>query len=155
MIVTIDVDDAGWNDVPGLEELATRAVNAAVAAARIEHDTLETTILFTGDEAMMALNAQWRGKAYDTNVLSFAAKEFPAPAGEVRPLGDIVLASGVVKREAAEQGKILPDHTTHLIIHGLLHLLGYDHETDAEAAVMEGLEIEILKGLGISNPYDR
>ena len=155
MIVTIDVDDVGWDDVPALEEMAARAVNAAVAAAQFEHDTLETAILLTSDEAMMALNAQWRGKAYATNVLSLAAEEFPVPAGEVRPLGDIVLALGFVKREAAEQGKILPDHTTHLIIHGLLHLLGYDHETGDEAAVMEGLEIEILKGLGISNPYDR
>ena len=155
MIVTIDVDDAGWEGIPALAELAARAMIAAVAAAHVKHDTFETAILFTSDDAMMALNAQWRGAAYVTNVLSFAAEDFPVPAGEVQPLGDIVLGSGVVRREADEQGKTFPDHATHLIIHGLLHLLGYDHETGDEAIVMEELEIEILKGLGISNPYDR
>ena len=78
----------------------------------------------------------------------------PLPKGEPHPLGDIILAHGVVAREAAEQGKTLRDHAAHLMIHGLLHLLGHDHEDDGEAAAMEALEIRILKGLGITNPYE-
>jgi probable rRNA maturation factor len=78
----------------------------------------------------------------------------PIPEGEPRPLGDIVLSHGVIAREAAEQGKTLHDHTAHLIVHGVLHLLGFDHETDEEAGEMERLETDILKGLGISDPYE-
>ena len=80
--------------------------------------------------------------------------DMPVPEGEPRPLGDIVLAHGVIAREAAEQGKTLRDHTAHLIVHGMLHLLGFDHETDDEAEEMEALETSILKGLGISDPYE-
>ena len=78
----------------------------------------------------------------------------PVPEGESRPLGDIALAYGVIAREAAEQGKTLRDHTVHLIVHGTLHLIGYDHETDEEAEEMEQLETGILKGLGVSDPYE-
>jgi probable rRNA maturation factor len=78
----------------------------------------------------------------------------PVPKGEPRPLGDIVLAYGVIAREAAAQGKTLHDHTAHLIVHGVLHLLGFDHETGADAEDMERLETSILKGLGVSNPYE-
>ena len=95
-------------------------------------------------------------RAKATNVLSFPAPEdMPLPPGEPRPLGDIVLASGVVCREAEDQRKTLHDHAAHLIIHGVLHLLGHDHDDENEAAAMEQLEIGILKGLGISNPYER
>ena len=155
MIVSIAVDDSGWEAVPALEELTRRAVDATIAGAGAAGKNLETAFLFTGDETMASLNAKWRGQAHATNVLSFPAKNVKAPGGETSPLGDVVLASGVVTREAAEQGKTLPHHATHLIVHGLLHLLGYDHETDKDAAAMERLETEILKGLGISDPYDR
>ena len=117
---------------------------------------LEVALLFTDDQAIAEINAEWRGKNAPTNVLSFPAPaDMPVPAGETRPLGDVVLAYGVVAREAADQGKTLRDHTTHLILHGVLHLLGYDHEDDEEAEEMERLEAGILKGLGISNPYER
>ncbi len=129
------------------------AINAA--AAGIADENVEVAVLFTGDEAVAKLNAQWRGNSTATNVLSFPAEAFPVPAGEARPLGDIVLASGVVAREAAEQGKTLPHHAMHLIIHGFLHLVGYDHQNDSEAREMESLEAAILKGLGLPDPYER
>ena len=104
---------------------------------------------------MAAINAEWRGKDKPTNVLSFPApRDIPIPAGESRPLGDIVLAYGVIAREAEEQGKTLRAHVAHLMVHGTLHLLGYDHETDVEAEEMEALETSILKGLGITDPYE-
>ena len=155
MIVSIAVDDAGWANVPALEELTRHAVDATVAATGVIHENLETVFLFTGDDAVAVLSGRWRGQPRATNVLSFPAKNVNPPKDEPRPLGDIVLASGVVASEAAEQGKTLPHHATHLIVHGLLHLLGYDHETDNEAAAMQTLETQILKGLGISDPYDR
>ena len=155
MTLAIDVEDAGWEAIPRLEELARGAVAAAYAATGIAADTVDASILFTDDASVAALNARWRGKDHATNVLSFPAGASPLPVGEARPLGDIVLASGVVAREAAEQGKALPHHTAHLIIHGVLHLLGSDHRDDGEAEEMERLEAEILKGLGISDPYER
>ncbi len=156
MSVSIDVEDEAWNAIPGLEDLARKAAAAALAAGGGDAEATETAILFTDDSAITAINAEWRGKDYATNVLSFPAPEgLIVPAGEFEPLGDIVLASGVVAREAAEQGKTLHDHTAHLIVHGVLHLLGFDHEDDDGAAEMEGLEIGILKGLGIPNPYER
>ena len=153
MIVSIAVDDSGWDKVPALEDMTRAAINAATAG--IADENVEVAVLFTGDEAIAKLNAQWRGNSAVTNVLSFPAEAFPVPAGEARPLGDIVLASGVVAREAAEQGKTLPHHATHLIIHGFLHLVGYDHQNDSEAREMESLEAAILKGLGLPDPYDR
>lgn len=155
MTIAIDVEDAGWEAIPGLDVLTRQAAAAAFTATGLIAEDFDTSILFTDDAAIAALNAQWRGKDHATNVLSFPAEDMPLPDGEPRPLGDIVLALGVVSREAADQGKTLPHHATHLIIHGMLHLLGYDHEDDGEAEEMEGLETEILKGLGISDPYER
>ena len=96
------------------------------------------------------LNADYRGKDYATNVLSFPADV--ASEGE-RWLGDLVLCAPVIAHEAAEQGKSLPDHYAHLLVHGLLHLLGHDHQDDAEAEAMEALEVQLLAGLGVGNPY--
>ena len=151
MTLAIDVEDAGWDAIPGLEELTRKAV----AAAGIDEAQFDASIVFTDDAAIAALNAQWRGKDNATNVLSFPAEDMPVADGEAKPLGDIVLALGVITGEAAEQGKTLPHHATHLIIHGLLHLLGYDHQDGGAADEMERLETEILKGLGISDPYER
>lgn len=156
MTVTIDVEDEAWRIVPGLEELTRRAVFVVLQTTKTDPSRTVTAILFTDDATVSDLNAAWRNKPYATNVLSFPAPvDMPVPAGEPRPLGDIVLASGVVTREAQDQGKSLPDHTAHLIVHGVLHLLGYDHEDDGDAERMERLEIEILKDLGISDPYER
>ena len=156
MTVSIEVEDDAWCALTGLEELARTAVTSALAGASRNGTPCQVALLFTDDDAIAQINAEWRGKDKPTNVLSFPTPDdMPLPAGEARPLGDIVLAHGVIAREAAEQGKTLRDHTTHLIVHGTLHLLGYDHESDDEADEMEALETRILKGLGISDPYER
>lgn len=155
MTVSIEVEDEAWRALDGLDEHARNAVAAALAGAGAVQGSVEIALLFTGDDAVAELNAEWRGKQGPTNVLSFPAPAgMPVPKGEPRPLGDIVLAHGVIAREAADQGKTLHDHTAHLIVHGVLHLLGFDHETGAEAEEMERLEARILKGLGVSDPYE-
>jgi probable rRNA maturation factor len=155
MTVSIEVEDEAWVALPGLEDLARSAVGAALAGAAVAAARCDVAVLFTDDHAIAEINAEWRGKNVPTNVLSFPMpKEMPLPEGEALPLGDIVLAHGVIAREATEQGKTLRNHTAHLIIHGTLHLLGYDHESETEAEEMETLETRILKGLGISDPYE-
>jgi probable rRNA maturation factor len=155
MMISIEVEDEAWLALTGLDALARAAVAAALAGARADADESDIALLFTSDQAISEINTEWRGQDKPTNVLSFPAPEdMPIPDGEPRPLGDIVLAFGVIGREAAEQGKTLHDHTVHLIVHGALHLLGFDHETDAEALEMERLEAAILKDLGISDPYE-
>lgn len=156
MIVSVEVEDEAWSALADLDAVTRRAVLAVMrAGTEIEGDT-EINVLFTDDASIASINLEWRGKNYATNVLSFPAPgNMPVPDGEARPLGDIVLASGMVTKEALEQGKSLHDHTVHLIVHGTLHLLGYDHIDDEEANKMERLETDILKGLGIPNPYER
>ena len=149
MNVDISIDDRDWTTVPDLKKLARRVLKATLA-----DDDVSLSLLFTSDAKILEINRQWRGKAAATNVLSFpVSAETPVPAGEPRPLGDIVLAFGIVSKEAQEQKKPIAHHVTHLIVHGALHLLGYDHEDDGEAEAMEGREIAILAGLGIENPY--
>ena len=156
MIVSIEVEDDAWSALADLDAVTERAVIAALAAGAELDGDAEVNVLFTDDPSIASINTEWRGKDYATNVLSFPAPDdMPVPEGEARPLGDIVLASGVVAREAQEQGKSLHDHTVHLIVHGTLHLLGYDHVEDGEAEEMERLETDILKGLGIPDPYER
>jgi probable rRNA maturation factor len=143
-MIDIEIEDERWSALPDLEAIATEAAQAALAGER--GDTV--TILFTDDETVRELNQRFRGKDQPTNVLSF-----PAPDNPAGFLGDVALAFGVCEREAAEQGKALAHHVQHLVAHGVLHLVGYDHQTDAEAEAMEGLEREILAGLGIPDPY--
>ncbi|MFO1131680.1 MAG: rRNA maturation RNase YbeY [Hyphomicrobiales bacterium] len=156
MTVSIDVEDQAWLELHGLEPLVRACVEAALAGTEYADGACEVAVLFTDDDAIAAINGEWRGQNKPTNVLSFPTPDdLPVPEGEARPLGDIVLAHGIIARQAGEQDKTLRDHTAHLIIHGTLHLLGYDHETEAEAQEMESLETRILKGLGISDPYER
>jgi probable rRNA maturation factor len=149
MKLEISIDDKDWKSVASLRTLTRSAVKATLT-----HDDVSVSVLFTGDAEILEVNKQWRGKASATNVLSFpVSTNAPVPDGEPRPLGDIVLAYGVIAREAEEQKKTIANHVAHLIVHGTLHLLGYDHEDDDEASLMETREIEILTGLGIENPY--
>lgn len=151
MTLAIDIEDEAWEMIPGLTRLAEEAVAAALQGRDM---TGAVTLLFTTDAEMQELNRKWRGKDRPTNVLSFPAPGgMPVPAGETPPLGDIALACQTVAREAAEQGKTVADHTSHLIVHGMLHLLGYDHEEDGEAEEMENEERMILARLGIADPY--
>ncbi|MFO7481858.1 rRNA maturation RNase YbeY [Oceanibaculum nanhaiense] len=152
--VAVDVADPAWQAaVPGLEGLVERAALAALAEADTPDGPAELAVRLTDDAELQALNRQYCGKDRPTNVLSFPGDADDALPGEPTPLGDLALAYGTVAREASEQGKSLADHLSHLIVHGTLHVLGYDHETEAEAAEMEALEVRILSGFGISDPY--
>ena len=153
--VAVDILVAGghWPPRARLRSFAERAVAAALERACPDLESgAEISILFTDDAEMRGLNNRYRGKDQPTNVLSLPAA--PPVVGRLGPpLGDIVLAAETIRREADDQGLAFGDHLTHLIVHGFLHLLGYDHEEDAEALVMEGLETAILDDLGIADPY--
>ena len=145
-----EVDD--WTDaVEDVEAVVERAAVAALEAGQGSGDG-GVVILLTDDETVRDLNARFRDKDRPTNVLSFPTAEMPGMAGPA-PLGDIVLAYGVCAREAEEQSKTLRNHLTHLVVHGVLHLLGRDHMEDGEAEAMEGEERAVLATLGISDPY--
>jgi probable rRNA maturation factor len=149
MNLDISIDDKNWKSVASLRKLTRAAVKATLT-----DDDVSVSVLFTRDAEILEVNKQWRDKASATNVLSFpVSPTTPVPDGEPRPLGDIILAYGVIAKEAAEQKKTIANHVAHLIVHGTLHLLGYDHEDDGEASIMEAREIQILTGLGIENPY--
>ena len=143
-MIEIEVEAAAWTDaLPEAERLAALAAGAA-----LEGEVADLVVLLSDDETVRDLNARYRGKDSPTNVLSFPAAETARPH-----LGDVVLAHGVCAREAEAQGKTLADHLSHLVVHGVLHLRGHDHEIDAEAAAMEDAERTILASLGVSDPY--
>ncbi|MDI6026901.1 rRNA maturation RNase YbeY [Corticibacterium sp. UT-5YL-CI-8] len=147
------VEAGNWPDEAELRGLVAAAIGAGLAEAEAEGEGSELSLVFTDDAAIRDLNAQWREKDKPTNVLSFPA--FPVAPGDKLPpmLGDIVLAYETVFREAELEEKPLGNHITHLVVHGLLHLLGYDHETDEEADEMEELERRALARLAIPDPY--
>jgi probable rRNA maturation factor len=113
----------------------------------------EIAVRIVGPAESRRLNARWRGKDKPTNVLSFPAAPVPAAAPAAAPLGDLVICAQVVRAEAREQGKRLRDHWAHLVVHGVLHLAGYDHEHDRDAVRMERREASVLRRFGIPNPY--
>jgi probable rRNA maturation factor len=148
-LIEVSVHCDGWTAAcPAVAELAEGAARAALGGAVAG----AVGIVLTDDAEQQWLNRTWRGKDRPTNVLAFPVRG-DAPAGAPVLLGDVVLAFETVAREAAEQQKPLADHLRHLVVHGLLHLLGFDHATDAEAAIMETREVEILQGLGVPDPY--
>jgi probable rRNA maturation factor len=150
--IDMSVEAGDWPDEAALTRLVDRAVSAAFAETAAAGPS-ELSIVFSDDAHIRTLNAGWRGKDKATNVLSFPA--FPFPKGGKLPpmLGDIVLAAETVAHEATLEEKPFENHITHLVIHGLLHLLGYDHETDAEAEEMEAIERAALARLAIPDPY--
>ena len=151
MDLSIDVGDERWRSIAQHEEKLREAAKAV--ATRIPFAG-EINLILVDDAAMQALNKTWRGKDRPTNVLSFPAPlGLTMPPGEIAPLGDIAMSYDTLSLEASRDHKSISDHMVHLFIHGLFHLLGHDHETEAEALEMEALEIEILSGLGIANPY--
>ena len=148
------VEAGEWPPEDELKTLSARALGAAFEAVGLDKRAeSELSLVFTDDAQIRTLNAGYRGKDKPTNVLSFPA--FPAKRGAPLPpmLGDVVLASETIRREAALEGKPVDHHIAHLIIHGFLHLIGYDHETDAEADEMESLERRALALLAIPDPY--
>jgi probable rRNA maturation factor len=145
---TIDVvlEDAKWKKLSA--PIRARMKRAALRALEREKAKGSLTILLSSDARLKEMNGLFRGKNKPTNVLSFPAEENPDAY-----LGDVAIAHGVVTREARESGKRFADHLAHLAVHGVLHLLGHDHEKPKQAARMEGLEREILAEFGIADPY--
>ena len=161
--VAVEADEE-WDSSLSWEQLVRNAAEAAIAESAFpqlatSERSIEISVRLTGDEEVRALNAQWRGKDKPTNVLSFPMVE----ASDLQNtkvvdsellLGDIILAHGVCEAEAAEKGIRFEDHAAHLLVHGTLHLLGYDHHVEDEAADMEARETRALSRLGIANPYE-
>lgn len=142
-----------WSEVAGWRERVAAAAEAALAVAPVQPARgAEVSVLMTDDRRIRVINRDWRGFDKATNVLSFPAVP-PSAIATSPALGDIVIAYETVLREAADEEKSVDDHLSHLVVHGLLHLLGEDHETDAEAERMERLEIAALARLGIADPY--
>jgi probable rRNA maturation factor len=161
--IALDADEE-WDSSRSWHDLARRAAEAAIAESAFPHLAtaergVELSVRLTGNEQVRALNAQWRGKDKATNVLSFSMldpddlKQAKIGASELL-LGDIIVARGVCEAEAAEKRVSVEQHATHLLVHGTLHLLGYDHHDDGQAADMEAREIRALARLGIANPYE-
>jgi len=145
-----------WQTEPDAEAVIHRAINAAAESVDADVGDAELAVMLTDDSGIRTLNGNWRGIDKATNVLSFPALQ---PTGARKPgdaprmLGDIAIAYQTMRREADEEQKPFNHHLSHLAVHGFLHLIGYDHENDADAAAMESLEIEILAQLGIPDPY--
>ncbi len=164
MICDVIIEDERWREA-GLETLAAQAIAAALAHFGLPSGACEVSVLGCDDARIAVLNAGFRDKNAPTNVLSWPAQDLPPVFDGATPplpqpditgemaLGDIALAWETCTREAIEGGKPLADHITHLVVHGTLHLLGYDHIRDADATLMERREVEILGTLGVDDPY--
>lgn len=160
----ITIEDPSWTALD-FEVLALTAVQATLKHIDLDPDLSEVSILACDDTRIATLNAEFREKATPTNVLSWPSEERAAtsPGGQpavpepgpdgLLELGDIAISYDTCTREAIAADKPIADHTTHLVIHATLHLLGFDHETEPDAALMEGLEVEILGKLGLDDPY--
>jgi len=165
MMLEVAVEtDGEWDSSRSWEDLARKAARAAIAESEYPEladaeRRVEISVTLTGDEQVRALNSEWRGKDKPTNVLSFpmaderdlGAANF---AGPELLLGDIILAYGVCEAEASDKGVTVEQHATHLLVHGTLHLLGYDHHDDGAAADMEAREVRALARLGVADPYE-
>jgi probable rRNA maturation factor len=149
--IAMSIEHEAWPKEAELEALATEAFAAAARSIELE-GTFDVSLLFANDPAVQTLNRDWRSKDKPTNVLSFPGPDLKQPDGSEH-LGDIVLAYETVAKEADEEGKPFHHHVTHLLVHGFLHLTGYDHETDEDAEEMEQLERDILARLAIPDPY--
>ncbi len=159
MSVDIIVDSGGW-DEGQLTALAKQATDATLSQLGLAPDAYEVSLLGCDDARIAELNRDFRDKPAPTNVLSWPSRDRAADTPGASPdlpdageLGDIAIAYDTCAREAAEAARPFAAHVTHLLVHGTLHLLGYDHITDQDAALMEGLEVEILATLGLPDPY--
>lgn len=159
------IEDARWQAI-GIDDLAETVAQAVMAEHGLPGEGFEVSLLACDDRRIAALNEDFRGKPKPTNVLSWPSEErgakadggrpaIPKPGAEGMPeeLGDIAIAYETCEREAVEQGKAMQDHVTHLLVHGMLHLLGYDHVRDADGDLMEATEVRILAKLGVNDPY--
>lgn len=154
LALAVSVESEGWPAEEPLSRLAQLAVDACLAEAAVSVPPgAELSLVFADDAAVQALNRDWRGKDKPTNVLSFPAPPQPPVPGLAPQLGDVVLALETVRAEALAENKPFEHHLSHLIVHGLLHVLGHDHEDEAEAEAMEALERRALARLAIPDPY--
>jgi len=161
-VIDCIIEDDRWTNA-SLEPLADAAATATLTHLGLTSEDWEISLLACDDARIATLNADFRHKPTPTNVLSWPSEERGAEQAGDRPdlpepgpdpeLGDIAIAFETCAREADEAGKPMADHVTHLIVHATLHLLGYDHERDADATLMEGLEVEILGKMGLPDPY--
>ena len=161
--IALDSDEE-WDSSSSWLPLVRKAAEAAIAESAYPdlaeaERAVEISVTLTGNDRVQALNAKWRGKDKPTNVLSFPMTDErdlsrANLATNELLLGDIILARGVCEAEALDKGVAIEDHATHLVVHGTLHLLGYDHQDDRDAADMEAREVRALKRLGIANPYE-
>ncbi len=161
--LAVTVECPGWHAaVVDLERLTDAAVTAAVAGAHADGGgrlglaaavAVELGVVFADDARVQALNRDYRRMDVPTNVLAFENVD-PPPPGEPWQLGDVIMAFETCRTEAAGRGIALADHAAHLVVHGVLHLFGYDHLDDGDARRMEGLETRVLSTLGIDDPYD-
>ncbi len=147
--ITLVMEDSGWRKSRGLKKAVMTAAKAGLKASGLPRSA-HVTILLADDDRLRSLNHDFRGKDKPTNVLSF-----PAAPNDEEHAGDIALAWGVTRAEARAAGKRIADHAAHLVVHGILHLAGFDHEKARDAEKMEGLEVKILARLGIADPYAR
>ena len=148
--IDIVIESAEWDAIPSAEAVICRAIQAAWSP---RSDRAEVAVLLTNDQTVRTLNGRWRGRDEPTNVLAFPAPSAGQDGGAPKILGDIVVAYGVASREASADEEPFLHHLTHLAVHGFLHLLGYDHESPAEAETMEDLERTILARLGVPDPF--
>lgn len=158
-LVEVILEDPRWHEA-GIEALSERAAHAALSGVGRDPERYEIALLACSDARIAGLNADFRGKPKPTNVLSWPDFDGPVPEpdadGEARLfLGDIAIAFETCRREAEEGAIPFDHHVTHLVVHGVLHLLGHDHESDAEAEEMEALETNVLASMGVPNPYSR
>jgi probable rRNA maturation factor len=151
MVLDVSVEDGIWGCAEEAERLVIQAAEAVVS--HLGQEQAEAAILLSSDARVRELNRVYRGADKPTNVLSFPSLAPSLAPGTARFLGDIIIAGETVAREAEQEGRPLAHHLQHLVVHGLLHLLGYDHERDDEAREMEQLEAEILGRIGVPDPY--
>jgi len=147
--IDIDVQSELWNSQPAAEQTVRSAI---AAAAALSTDGGEVSIVLTDDKAIRLLNKEWRGIDEPTNVLSFPAAKSKT-GGANRMLGDIVIAYETLVRECDDEDRVFLHHLAHLAVHGFLHLIGYDHQTDRQADEMEGLESKIMSAMNMPDPY--
>lgn len=157
--IEVSVQDPEWETMGDINDLVTlvakATLNYAILPKIAYNRKLEASIVLANDDLVQVLNREYRQQDKPTNVLTFASLDGDdmTPEGEPLNLGDVIISFQTIEREAQEQGKFMLDHLKHMTVHGVLHLLGYDHETDDEANDMETLEIRILEHLGVQNPY--
>lgn len=147
--IDIDVQSPLWNSQPAAKQTVRAAITAA---ATLSTDRGEVSIVLTDDKAIRLLNKEWRGIDEPTNVLSFPAAKSKT-SGAARMLGDIVIAYETLARECDDEDRVFLHHLAHLTVHGFLHLIGYDHQTDRQADEMEGLESKIMSAMNMPDPY--